>query len=129
MRSRTVLRSAMLLQLSISRIVILSLRESRLRNFRSSIAIKVINPIPPIWISNSMTIWPNRVKSSATTTGVRPVTQVALVDKNNALIQPIPSPVEETGRASRTVPTRITAKKLMETLRGAVKKELKLRLG
>ena len=52
----------------------------------------VINPKPPIWIRQSSTICPKRDQWVKVSTTIRPVTQVALVAVNTAVIKGVDSP-------------------------------------
>ena len=51
---------------------------------RAKKLVKVITPMPPIWIRNMMMICPVCVKVVATSTVVSPVTQTDVVDMNKA---------------------------------------------
>ena len=73
---------------------------------------KVINPSPPISINKAITSWPKGVQCVAVSTRVSPVTHVALVEVNSAVINPVwlPGRVAK-GNSNKTVPTAITARK------------------
>ena len=51
---------------------------------RAKKLVKVMTPIPPIWIRNMMMICPVCVKVVATSTVVSPVTQTEVVEMNRA---------------------------------------------
>ena len=72
----------------------------------------VMIPSPPIWIRARITHWPKTVKAVPVSMTISPVTQTAEVAVNNASIQGMVWAVVEAGIFSRTVPERITRKKL-----------------
>ena len=64
-------------------------------------------PIPPIWISNKMTVFPKNVKVVAVSTTVSPVTQTAEAAVNSASINGSRPWVEDTGSAKSRVPDKM----------------------
>ena len=76
------------------------------------IVAKTIKPRPPTWIRTSRTICPKTEKVVPVSTATRPVTQTADVAVNRLSNRPMPFPLREAaGNASKTVPSRITARK------------------
>ena len=71
-----------------------------------------VTPRPPTWMRAATTAWPNKVKWSATSMAMRPVTHTALVEVNRASIKlTVASSRTEIGRSSSPVPRRITRAK------------------
>ena len=93
------------------------LRDSLRFTIRAMRKITDMNPRPPSWMSSRMTTWPNSVHAVRVSTRIRPVTQVADVAGNSAVISPQLSPdTEAMGSISSRVPHRITAAKEMVTI-------------
>ena len=72
----------------------------------------VTTPIPPIWMRQRITTCPNMVQPVAVSTTTSPVTQTADVEVNSASINGVQPPAfDAKGSASRSVPSKMTAKK------------------
>ena len=70
----------------------------------------VTTPIPPIWISKSITICPNKLHCVAVSTVIKPVTHTADTDVNSASMYFGGEATELIGKDSSALPTSITAK-------------------
>ena len=72
----------------------------------------VTTPIPPIWISEIITNWPNKVQWVAVSKTIKPVTHVALVAVKSASMKLVLwELVAEIGSISKKVPVSITPRK------------------
>ena len=71
----------------------------------------VIKPMPPIWMRQRMTIWPNRDQCVKVSCTISPVTQEADTVVNRASIKDaLPEIFEAEGMMSSNVPMRMTAR-------------------
>lgn len=78
---------------------------------------KVMMPSPPICINMSIIVCPKDEKSAPVLRTIKPVTQVAEVAVNPALISPMLSPFDEArGKLKKVVPSRIIIPKLSKII-------------